>query len=427
MPVLEQDKDLWDELEMEANALTATDAPLWDKVQSGIPALTPDFDAEALSESLFGDSSGDGQRSLQIQKADFTVNSIIDKINRGKVNLRPSYQREYVWTVKTASKLVESLMLNIPIPTMFFHEVNSGCLEVVDGKQRLTSIWSFTKGAFPDGTPFKLKGLDVFNEYNDLSCDELPGDIQERILDHPLNVHTISKQSQPDFVFEVFVRLNMGATQLNEQELRNCIYQGLYTDMLCDLASDEHLLSVYRSKQPHLRMKDRELILRFFAMQRTKPQGMTSPIKAWLNEEIRENKDMTPQEANAMAEMFAETIGLVWEVFGDCAFRPVKKDASPSEDDVKGLFYRDYFENGEINVALWDTVMHAFAGRTPEEVLPNKERIMAAFIKLAGGKTFRKLLVSQPKAVAARAEAWGAIMDSVCGPKGAKRGAKARG
>ena len=154
-------------------------------------------------------------------------------------------------------------------------------------------------------------------------------------------------------------------------------------------------------------MKDRELILRFFAMQLTKPQGMTSPIKAWLNEEIRENKDMTPQEANAMAEMFAETIGLVWEVFGDCAFRPVKKDASPSEDDVKGLFYRDYFENGEINVALWDTVMHAFAGRTPEEVLPNKERIMAAFIKLAGVKTFRKLLVSQPKAVAARAEAWG--------------------
>ena len=101
---------------MEANALTATDAPLWDKVQSGIPALTPDFDAEALSESLFGDSS-DSQRNLQIQKADFTVNSIIDKINRGKVNLRPSYQREYVWTVKTASKLVESLMLNTVTPS----------------------------------------------------------------------------------------------------------------------------------------------------------------------------------------------------------------------------------------------------------------------------------------------------------------------
>ena len=424
-----QDKDLWDELEAEANTLTAgAEAPLWEKVQ-GIPGISPgdEWDAnDALAESLFGES--DDRASLQIQKADFTVSSVIDKINRNKVNLRPSYQREYVWTVRTASKLVESLMLCIPIPTMFFHEVGGGGLEVVDGKQRLTSIWSFIQGKFPDGTKFTLKGLDVFAEHNGKTFDELPPELQERILDHPLNVHTISRQSQPDFVFEVFERLNMGATQLNEQELRNCIYQGVYTDLLCDLAEDEHLLSVCRSKQPHLRMKDRELILRFFAMQRTNPAGMTSPIKAWLNEEIRENKDMTPQEAGEMRELFAETIRLVWEVFGDCAFRPVKKsaDAAPSASDLSGIFYRDYFENGEVNVALWDTVMHAFAGRTEEEVLPNKERILAAFIKLAGGASFRRLLVSQPKAVVARADAWGTVMDQICGPRGAKRGAKAR-
>lgn len=368
--------------------------------------------------------TGSGSSALSLE-ADFTVNSIIDKINRNKINLRPSYQREYVWTVRTASKLVESLMLNIPIPTMFFHEVQSGLLEVVDGKQRLTSIWSFIQGAFPDGTPFKLKGLEVFHELNDMTFNELPPDLQERILDHPLNVHTISRQSRPDFVFEVFERLNMGATQLNEQELRNCIYQGLYTDLLCELSADEHLLSVYRSKQPHLRMKDRELILRFFAMQRTTPAGFASPIKSWLNEEIRENKDMTPQESAEMSAAFATTIRLVWEVFGDCSFRPVKKEAvsgdGPTEADLSGIFYRDYFENGEINVALWDTIMYAFAGRTEEEIVPNRERIMAAFIKLASGPTFRRLLVSQPKAVVARAEAWGAIMDSICGPKASGR------
>ena len=413
---------------MEASNLTGTETPLWEKVQ-GLPTGDQDLPVvdTSLADSLFGEEV---RATLQIQKADFTVNSIIDKINRNKVNLRPSYQREYVWTVRTASKLLESLMLNIPIPTMFFHEVRSGLLEVVDGKQRLTSIWSFIQGSFPDGTPFKLKGLEVFHEMNDKTFDELPADLQERILDHPLNVHTISRQSQPDFVFEVFERLNMGATQLNEQELRNCIYQGLYTDLLCELSTNEHLLNVYRSKQPHLRMKDRELILRFFAMQRTTPAGFTSPIKAWLNEEIRENKDMTPQEAGEMAELFAETIGLVWEVFRDSAFRPVKPDAvkgdGPTEEDLSGIFYRDFFENGEINVALWDTVMYSFAGRTAEEVLPNRERIMAAFIKLASGPTFRRLLVSQPKAVVARAEAWGAIMDSICGPRGAARGAKTR-
>jgi hypothetical protein len=149
--------------------------------------------------------------------------------------------------------------------------------------------------------------------------------VRERILDHPLNIHTISKQSQPDFVFEVFERLNMGATQLNEQELRNCIYQGLYTDLLCELSANEHLLSVYRSKQPHLRMKDRELILRFFAMQRTTPAGFSSPIKSWLNEEIRENKDMTPQESAEMGAMFAAGARHnrpLYEVLSKAAFVP---------------------------------------------------------------------------------------------------------
>jgi hypothetical protein len=235
----------------------------------------------------------------------------------------------------------------------------------------------------------------------------------------------------------VFERLNMGATQLNEQELRNCIYQGLYTDLLCELAEDEHLLSCYRSNQPHLRMKDRELILRFFAMQRTTPSGFSSPIKSWLNEEIRENKDMTPQEAKEMAATFRGAIKIAWEVFGECAFRPVapvKKGKGPSEADVSGIFYRDFFENGEINVALWDTVMYAFAGRSEKEVLPRREKVLAAFIKLAGSPTFKRLLVSQPKAVEARAEAWGTIVDSICGERAsgakaaaAKGGKKSRG
>ena len=241
-------------------------------------------------------------------------------------------------------------------------------------------------------------------------------------------MHTISRQSQPDFVFEVFERLNMGATQLNEQELRNCIYQGVYTDLLCDLAGNEHLLGVCRSKQPHLRMKIASSSSDFSPCS-AQPRGDDVADQSLAQREIRENKDMTPQEADEMREVFQETIRLVWEVFGDCAFRPVKKsvvEAAPSESDLSGIFYRDYFENGEVNVALWDTVMHAFAGRTEEEVLPHREHILAAFIKLAGGATFRRLLVSQPKAVVARAAAWATVMDQICGPKGAKRGAKAR-
>ena len=189
--------------------------------------------------------------------------------------------------MRIASRLIESILLNVPIPTMFFHETANGVLEVVDGKQRLTSIWSYMEEKFPDGTEFKLQGLEVcpifhpvpltaalgaritscgglwrarcrhppphtfppalwarahplggpvtagagvpraqvYDEINDKKFSDLTEQQQETIKDYALNVHTISRHCEPDFVFEVFERLNMGATQLNEQELRNCIYQ----------------------------------------------------------------------------------------------------------------------------------------------------------------------------------------------------------
>ena len=371
-----------------------------------------DISAEDAAAELFRDTTRD---ALRISKSDFTVSSIIDKINRGKVDLRPSYQREYVWTVRTASKLIESLLLNIPVPTMFFHEVKSGKLEVVDGKQRLTSIWSFVQNEFPGGQAFKLSGLEVYHELNGKTFDELNETFQEIILDYPLNVHTISKTSQPDFVFEVFERLNMGATQLNEQELRNCIYQGAYTDLLEELTLNESFLFANRSKMPHLRMRDRELILRFFTMQRTTPSGFYLPAKSWLNEEMRENKDLLPKEATEMTELFEKTLKLSVDIFGDCAFRPAKypeaskKGQKVTAEDVSGIFVREYFESGEISVALWDTITSSFAKMVRDEnetklALEIKDEIVAAWINLATSDKFRRNMVSQPKAVLARDE-----------------------
>ena len=374
------------------------------------PVVTS-FSAPAAGAT--GDKASLGRASLQISKMDFTVNSIIDKINRGKVNLRPSYQREYVWTTRTASRLVESLLLNVPIPTMFFHETERGNMEVVDGKQRLTSIWAFMMEEFPDGTPFKLTGLEVYEELNGKTFSDLTETQQETIKDYPLNVHTISRQSQPDFVFEVFERLNMGATQLNEQELRNCIYQGGYTELLATLSRNVHLLRIYKSSQPHLRMRDRELILRFFAMLRTGPAGFASPVKAWLNEEIRQHRELAPDAAARMADVFERAIGLAWQVFGESAFRPVR-DAAPEDASTPGDATADpRFEAGEVNVALWDTVLYSMAQYEPAALLARRTSVREAFVALARDAKFRRLLVSQPKAVLARAEAWAKLLERV--------------
>jgi hypothetical protein len=264
---------------------------------------------------------------------------------------------------------------------------------------------------FPDGTPFKLTGLEVYEELNGKTFADLTETQQETIKDYPLNVHTISRQSQPDFVFEVFERLNMGATQLNEQELRNCIYQGGYTELLGSLARNAHLLQIYKAQQPHLRMRDRELILRFFAMLRTGPEGFASPVKTWLNEEIRAHRELAPDAAARMADVFERAIGLAWHIFGECAFRPVRERAAAADVDAAAPVSR--FEAGEVNVALWDTVLYSLAQYEPEALLARKDAVLEAFVGLAGDPKFRRLLVSQPKAVAARAEAWAKVLQRV--------------
>ena len=367
------------------------------------------------------DTSSPPQRLLHLHKADFTVNSLVDKIGRGKLNLRPKYQREYVWDRRTASKLIESLILNVPIPTLFFHETEHGYLEVVDGKQRLTSVYSFVAGGFPDGSKFKLSGLDVYEELNGCEFKDLSEAQQETIKDFPLNVHTISRGCEPDFVFEVFERLNMGATQLNEQELRNCIYLGQYTDLLGQLVMLPTMLNLMNNEEPHMRMRDRELCLRFFAMMRTSPYGFRTPVKGWLNEEIRLNQYMEPQEAQSLKLLFSETIDLTWKIFGSKAFRPVKIGAtkrilaslSGSNTDVD-----EDFGNGEINVAQWDTLMYSFAIRvTPalssnedngiiEQMIKKSDRIRGEWISLITDPGFKKVLLSNSKSVIARHEIW---------------------
>ena len=122
------------------------------------------------------------QRRVRISKSDFTVSSIIDKINRGKVDLRPSYQREYVWTVHTASKLIEFIVEHSSTDDVF-HEVKSGKLEVVDGSN-IDFDFFVVQNEFPGGQAFKLSGLEVYHELNGKTFDELNETFQEIILDY---------------------------------------------------------------------------------------------------------------------------------------------------------------------------------------------------------------------------------------------------
>ncbi|CAM6088697.1 unnamed protein product [Calypogeia fissa] len=344
-----------------------------------------------------------GERVLQISKADFTVSSLLDKIRRGRLDLRPSYQRDYVWDKRTASKLIESVLLNIPLPTMFFHERSQGHLEVVDGKQRLTSIWSFMEEQrFPDGTEFALTGLEVLDKLNGSKYTDLEESLREAMQDFALNVHTISRHSDAEVVFEVFERLNMGSTQLNEQELRNCVFQGRYNDLLEELSRHPDMLKVFRHDTPHKRMRDREFILRFFALRRSGIENFYLPVKNWLNNEMRRHQFLEEEDFMVMKFDFHRCLSLSANVFGEQMFRLPRGQRYESDP----------------NVCLWDTIMFGFLRyRDDAKVLSKKKVLLLALNDLlVYDAEFKNNLLSTPKALKIRTKKWLLVLREVLGP-----------
>ena len=190
---------------------------------------------EYIESDIIVDDSGDidlstGKRVIRTKSSDPTIEVLHAKYQRGKLNIQPSYQRQYVWDAKKASLLIESVLLDIPIPIIYLAQNEDGIENVIDGQQRLTSLFCFIEGKFPDGKVFKLTGLNVFGELKGKTYKDLDDDKQEKIRDYSLRVISFTNESDPDLQYEIFQRLNKGSVALNDQELRNCIYRGRWTD-----------------------------------------------------------------------------------------------------------------------------------------------------------------------------------------------------
>ena len=189
------------------------------------------------------------------QTKDLPISTIKEMYDEGDIIPQPTYQRDYVMDNKQASKLIESILIQIPIPTVYLCEESDGRLSVIDGQQRITSIVRFLKNEFD------LRGLEELKNLNKKYFKDLDKSMQRTIKTTTLNSIVILKESQ-ELKYEIFARLNQGSTKLKPQELRNCIYRGSFNDMLEELA-DYHLLKIlYREENK--RKNYQEYILRFF-------------------------------------------------------------------------------------------------------------------------------------------------------------------
>ena len=175
---------------------------------------------------------------------------------KGRLLIQPDYQRKYVWDGKKASLLIESILMNIPIPIIYLAQTEDGKINVIDGQQRLTSIFSFIEGKFPSGETFKLTGLQVLKEVKGKTFKELDETYQNKIFDYTMRTITFTADSDPDLQYEIFTRLNTGSGSLNEQELRNCVYRGSFNEFVKELASDPDYLKLLGLTEADKRMQD---------------------------------------------------------------------------------------------------------------------------------------------------------------------------
>lgn len=342
------------------------------------------------------------KRRVKTEKQDLPVETLVSWENRGKINLQPDFQRNFVWNTSKASRLIESLLLDIPLPVIYVAEERDRTYSVVDGQQRLTSICSYVNGKFPGGQTFKLSGLKVLTELNRKAFSDLSLEHQEEILNSILRVIIIERDSDPDVKFEVFERLNLGAEKLNDQEVRNCVYRGNYNELLRELVQDSFLLKILRSQEPHTRMADRQLLLRFFAMWRNGPENYKGPMKRFLNTEMENNRHLEPDMLETMRHTFKQAIEIAYLVFGENAFRRYKLGNTYNPNGS--------WEGSRLNVALWDTLLHGFSSFDKEAMEPIAWHIREEFLDLtAQDAKFSEYISSstdKPDRIQYRAEAW---------------------
>jgi len=267
------------------------------------------------------------ERRLQTETYDFTISTIYNLLKDQKI-IVPEFQRKYVWNRNQASRLIESLIIQCPIPVIYLDQEDDGTLKVIDGNQRLMTLKLFIENGF------KLRGLAAFPDLNGNSFKDLDPRFQTQIENRTLRCITILKETHPQIKFDVFERLNTGAVQLNPQELRHGLYHGTLMDKLDEWGQYEpwKLLTGIKDDK---RMRGSELILRFLALT-TDIKNYDKPLAMFLNRWAQQNQN--PINADLFYDIFKRAVDGIFKIFGNKAFRLLDREGEPENNFNAAVF-----------------------------------------------------------------------------------------
>jgi hypothetical protein len=274
-------------------------------------------------EQKSNDGFPPAERKVVTQSYDLSIQTLQEKWENEDLVL-PEIQREYVWDNPRASRLIESLLLNIPIPVLYLAETNDGLWEIFDGHQRVRSVVRFLKNEF------RLSSLTVLAEFNGSRFHQLPLREQRFLTSRMMRAVVISADSHPNMKFEIFERLNSGAVVLNAQELRNSLFRGTFNAMLRELAKDSIYRECIGTNTPRKRMVDEEFALRFFALS-ADLQSYRPPLKKFLNDYMQSVQNAPDKELQTLRRRFTRSVTMIRDVWGSSAYRVTDRKGHSTE------------------------------------------------------------------------------------------------
>ncbi|NOH73244.1 DUF262 domain-containing protein [Vibrio pectenicida] len=295
------------------------------------------------------------ERTVKTQTIEYDLETMVKKIDRGVIMLNPDYQRRHRWSDATSSRLIESLILNIPVPFVYISqdidvdvEVEDGVarFSVIDGQQRLTAIYNFFKNKFA------LDGLDVLTDLNGSTYAELPPFLIRRLEERTLRCLRIDSTLDGQVKYDIFERLNSGSVKLEAQELRNATCRGPFKQLIKELAKNEmfsELCQLDPSSTRVQKMEDEELVLRYFALSyQNGYKAYKGGFKKFLTESMLKFNKLDDAELKKMKASFLQTFSYIYRNTSDkMPFAKFKFDAD--DDSLKQM--------SKFNAAVYDALV----------------------------------------------------------------------
>ena len=303
---------------------------------------------------------------IAIVSKTLSVEAIIKKIKHNEINLDTDFQRKRsLWSDSVKSQLIESLMIQLPIPPMYFDGRDTNQWEIIDGLQRLCTFKEFMIDH-----KWRLKDLEYLADYNGCAMEDLPRIYQRRIEEGQLAFYLILPDTPQDVKYSLFKRINTPGLKLEPQEIRHALYQGKATVLLKELAENDIFRKVTDNDVPSNRMQDREMVLRYLAIKYLGPEFyQNNTMDAYLNKAMVFLNQQSDDTLHEYKILYFKTLDCIYEIFGIYAFRRIsklgKKDKKP------------------INTALFEGWMNAVSSLDDSQrllLINRKEKVISKYI-----------------------------------------------